>query len=272
MPVSKPNCYYFTMKYAACIEYDGTPYCGWQRLSHAPSVQAEVESALSKVANHRIDLTCAGRTDSGVHALGQIIHFESDADRDEKAWRMGCNTNLPDDIVLRWIQPAKVDFHARFSALSRRYRYIISNHKTRPAILNNKVCWFRDALNEKIMQQAANYLLGENDFSSFRAAGCQAKHAMRELQQISVTRDGDFIYIDIVANAFLHHMVRNIVGSLFEVGNGGRSPEWFAELLEIKDRTRAGITAPANGLYFVSVEYPEKFGFPEVPQPPIFGF
>lgn len=259
------------MKYAACIEYDGTPYCGWQRLSHAPSVQAEVESALSQVANHTVELTCAGRTDSGVHGIGQIVHFESDAKREEKAWRMGCNTNLPDDIALRWIQPISDDFHARFSALSRRYRYIISNHKTRPALLNNKVCWMRNGLDENAMQTAANHLLGENDFSSFRASGCQAKHAMRELQDITVTRDGDYVYVDIVANAFLHHMVRNIVGSLFEVGSGERHSDWFLELLNIKDRTQAGITAPACGLYFVSVKYPEEFDLPNVPKAPIFG-
>lgn len=259
------------MKYAACIEYDGTAYFGWQRLSHGPSVQTEIESAISKVANHSVQLTCAGRTDSGVHAIGQVVHFESDAERDEKAWRMGCNTNLPDDIVLRWIQPVDEEFHARFSALSRRYRYIILNQKTRPALLNNRVCWFRDSLNETVMQQAAEYLYGENDFSSFRAAGCQAKHAMRELQEIKVSRDGDFIYVDIVANAFLHHMVRNIVGSLFEVGTGEQSPEWFADLLDIRDRTQAGVTAPASGLYFVSVEYPDIFGLPKVAEPPFFG-
>ena len=259
------------MKYAACIEYDGTPYFGWQRLSHGPSVQTEVERAISKVANHNVHLTCAGRTDSGVHAIGQVVHFESDAERDEKAWRMGCNTNLPDDIALRWIQPVDEEFHARFSALSRRYRYIILNQKTRPALLNKRVCWFRDPLNETDMQQAAEYLYGENDFSSFRAAGCQAKHAMRELQEIKVNRDGDFIYVDIVANAFLHHMVRNNVGSLFEVGTGEQSPEWFSDLLDIRDRTKAGVTAPASGLYFVSVEYPEKFGLPKVAEPPYFG-
>lgn len=258
------------IKYAACIEYDGTNYCGWQRLSHAPSIQAEVEKALSFVANHPVDLTCSGRTDSGVHGIGQIVHFDSDAVRNEKAWRMGCNTNLPDDIALRWIQPIADDFHARFSARSRRYRYIILNHHVRPALLNNKVCWYRDALDEERMQIAANFLLGENDFSSFRAAGCQAKHAMRELQDIHISREGRFIYIDIVANAFLHHMVRNIVGSLFEVGDGRRPPEWFSELLNVKDRTKAGVTAPACGLYFVSVQYPAKFHLPEVFSAPVF--
>ena len=259
------------MKYAACIEYIGTAYFGWQRLSHGPSVQGEVEKALSSLANHKIELTCSGRTDSGVHGIGQIVHFESDAARDEKAWIMGTNTNLPDDIALRWIQVVDDEFHARFTARSRRYRYIILNQKTRPALLDKKVCWFRYQLDESAMQDAATRLLGENDFSSFRAAGCQAKHAMRELQEITVTREHQYIYVDIVANAFLHHMVRNIVGSLFQIGTGDRSPQWFAELLEIKDRTQAGITAPACGLYFVSVEYPEKFNLPEVASPPFFG-
>ena len=260
------------MKYAACIEYDGTEYFGWQRLSHGPSVQGEVEQSLSTVANHNVEVTCAGRTDSGVHGIGQIIHFESDAERAQKAWQLGCNTNLPDDISMRWIQPVTDEFHARFSATSRRYRYIILNQITRPAIIYNKVCWYKEELDAELMHQAAQLLLGENDFSSFRAAGCQAKHAMRELQQISVSRDGNYVYVDIVANAFLHHMVRNIVGSLFEVGKQAQPLEWFTELLELKDRNQAGITAPACGLYFVSVAYPLEFGFPEVSKPPVFGF
>lgn len=258
------------MRYAACIEYNGTAYCGWQKLSHSPSVQEEVEKALSSVANHVVNLTCSGRTDSGVHGIGQVVHFDSDAQRNEKAWRMGCNTNLPDDIVLRWIVPIEDSFHARFSAVSRRYRYIILNHQIRPALLHKKVCWYRDPLDEKRMQDAATHLLGENDFSSFRAAGCQAKHAMRELQEITVSREGHYVYIDIIANAFLHHMVRNIVGSLFEVGDGRHQPEWFSELLKVKDRTQAGVTAPACGLYFVSVEYPSEFQLGEIFKPPTF--
>lgn len=261
------------MKYAACIEYDGTSYNGWQRQGHAPSVQEEVEKALSKLANHPIDITCAGRTDSGVHAIGQVVHFESDAKRDEKAWRMGSNTNLPDDIALRWIQPVDDDFNARFSATARTYRYIILNQRTRPALLQNRVYWHylaKQPLDEDLMNKAAQHLLGENDFSSFRAAGCQAKHAMRFMESIGVSRSGDFIYVDIKANAFLHHMVRNIVGSLLEVGCGERPPEWFAELMEIKDRNQAGITAVASGLYFVSVDYPQEFGLPYNLKPPVF--
>lgn len=262
------------MKYVACIEYDGTPYKGWQRQSHAPSVQEEVEKALSQLANHSIDINCAGRTDSGVHALGQVIHFESDAERDEKAWRMGCNTNLPDDIALRWIQPVNDDFHARFSATARTYRYIILNQKTRPALLQNRVYWhhlLNQPLDEFKMHQAAQHLLGENDFSSFRAAGCQAKHAMRFMQSITVSRSCDFIYVDIKANAFLHHMVRNIVGSLLEIGSGEKPPEWFAELLHLKDRNQAGITAIASGLYFVSVDYPAEYVLPKQFQAPVYG-
>jgi tRNA pseudouridine38-40 synthase len=251
------------MKYALCVEYDGTSYCGWQKLSHAPSVQQEVEKSLSKVANHTVDVVCAGRTDSGVHGIGQVIHFESDSERNDKAWLLGGNTNLPHNISFQWIKKVADDFHARFSALDRCYRYIILNKKARSALLHQRVAWFHTLLDEKKMQQAADKLIGEMDYSSFRASGCQARHARREIKEIKITRHGDFIYIDICANAFLHHMVRNIVGSLFDVGTGIKSPQWFAELVEIKDRTQAGVTAPACGLYFVSVTYPEKYQLPE---------
>ncbi|MCK5896252.1 MAG: tRNA pseudouridine(38-40) synthase TruA, partial [Cocleimonas sp.] len=187
------------MKYALCVEYDGTLYCGWQKLSHAPSVQQEVEKALSTVANHTIDVVCAGRTDSGVHGIGQIVHFESDAIRNDKAWLLGGNTNLPFSIAFQWIKEVADDFHARFSALERRYRYIVFNQKMRPALLQKRVTWFHSYLNEEKMQQAANYLLGERDFSSFRASGCQAKHAKREIKEITISRQGDYLYIDIYA-------------------------------------------------------------------------
>ncbi len=241
------------------MEYDGTAYCGWQRLSHAPSVQEEVEKALSYIANEKIDVVCSGRTDSGVHGIGQIIHFETDVDRNEKAWRMGANTKLPDDIAIRWVSAVDDDFHARFSALSRHYRYIILNRRSRPALLRHQVCWFPYALNAEKMHQAAQALVGEQDFTSFRASGCQAKHAKRHVQKVSVKRDGDYIYIDIQANAFLHHMVRNIAGSLLAIGQEKQPINWIAELLKQQDRTIAGATAAASGLYFVSVQYPEKF-------------
>ena len=251
------------MKYAVCVEYDGTPYCGWQKLSHSPSVQEEVEKALSKVANHSVDIVCAGRTDSGVHGIGQVIHFESESLRNDKAWLLGGNTNLPSAIGLRWIRAVEPDFHARFSALERNYRYIVLNRKMRPSLLHNRVTWYHQVLDEVKMQRAADILIGEYDFSSFRASGCQARHAIREIKNINISRKGDYIYIDICANAFLHHMVRNIVGSLFEVGSGAKPAEWFSELLLAKDRTQAGITASACGLYFVNVRYPKKYKLPE---------
>ena len=247
------------MKIAACIEYKGTAYCGWQRQAHAPSVQEEVEKALSKIANTPIAIYCAGRTDTGVHGIGQVIHFATDAERDQRAWQRGTNTHLPYDITVRWARPISEDFHARFSALSRHYRYIILNRDSRSAILHQQVYWHRPVLNADKMHCAAQALLGKQDFTSFRATACQAPHPIREMQKITVQRDGDFIYIDIQANAFLHHMVRNIVGSLLAIGHNKQSTDWLAELLQQKDRTLAAATAPACGLYFIAVDYPEKF-------------
>ena len=248
------------MKFAACVEYDGTSYYGWQRLTIGPSVQKEVEKALSSIANEKVEVVCAGRTDSGVHGLGQIIHFETTAPRTVKAWRMGANTQLPDDISIRWVGAVSDDFHARFSALSRSYRYVILNRQSRPAVLHKQVHWFSHRLDAERMHEAAQALLGEHDFTSFRASGCQAKHAVREMQKVNVKREGEFIYIDVQANAFLHHMVRNIVGSLIPIGQSKQAISWMADLLEQQDRTVAGATAAASGLYFVSVVYPEKFG------------
>ncbi|MEZ5451279.1 MAG: tRNA pseudouridine(38-40) synthase TruA [Thiothrix sp.] len=250
------------MKFAACIEYDGSPFYGWQRLSHAPTVQEHVEQALSQVAAEPIQVVCAGRTDTGVHGLGQIIHFETSAERLQRGWLFGSNAHLPDGIAMRWIQPVVEDFHARFSADSRRYRYIILNRQARPALLHKRVHWQHGELDAAAMHQAAQVLVGEQDFSSFRAAGCQARHAIREITEIQVSREQNFIHVDIAANAFLHHMVRNIVGSLLKVGAGERPLEWIAELLALRDRTQAGMTAPAAGLYFVHVAYPEVFGLP----------
>jgi tRNA pseudouridine38-40 synthase len=247
------------MRIAACIEYNGAVYCGWQRLGHAPSVQEEVEKALSSIANEAIETTCAGRTDSGVHATSQIIHFDTQAERENRGWLFGTNTKLPDDIAVRWAKPVDDQFHARFSALHRRYRYVILNRLARPGLLNKRVAWVYPTLDEQKMHQAAQALLGEQDFSSFRAAGCQAKHAMRNIQAVNVSRSGDYVYVDIQANAFLYHMVRNIVGSLLLIGRGEKEVQWIAELLSQQDRTQAGATAPAGGLYFVHVEYPSNF-------------
>lgn len=258
------------MKIAACVEYDGTAYCGWQRLSHAPSVQATVEKALSTIANQSIGVICAGRTDSGVHAVGQVIHFETNVTRTMRSWLRGTNSNLPDDITLRWVKQVDDDFHARFSAYERQYRYIILNRKARPALQYRHMTWVFDPLDVKIMHQAAQLLLGEKDFSSFRASGCQARHAVREILSVRVMRDDELIYIDIAANAFLHHMVRNIVGTLIEVGRGKRSVEQFANLIVLKDRNQAGMTAAAKGLYFVSVSYPDVFTIPKNKRLPVY--
>ena len=258
------------MRFVACIEYNGTAYCGWQRLSHAQSVQEEVEKALSKVANQQIEVTCAGRTDSGVHALGQIIHFDTDVERPLKAWMFGANTNLPDDIAVRWVKKSEASFNARFSANLRRYRYVILNRKARPALFNQQVSWIYEPLDTAAMHRAAQALVGEHDFSSFQAASCQSRHARREIKEVNVSRDGDYVYIDVAANAFLHHMVRNIVGSLVMVGKGVWKVEFMGELLLLKDRKKAGPTARARGLYFVHVHYPPEWMMSDTYKLPIF--
>ncbi len=254
------------MKLAACVEYDGTDFHGWQTQNcGCRTVQSEVEAALSIVANSPVSITCSGRTDAGVHGYGQIIHFETEAVRNERSWILGVNSNLPRDIGVSWVKPVKEDFNARFTALSRRYRYVIYQSMVRPAILRSKVAWSLRNLDADAMHEAAQVLIGEKDFSSFRAAGCQASHPRREVQFVNVSSAGDFTYIDIQANAFLHHMVRNIAGVLMKVGDGRKSIGWVKEVLDAKCRTAADITAPAQGLYFVSVKYPEEYSIPESP-------
>jgi len=259
------------VRIAAGVEYLGTEYAGWQRQAHAPSVQARVEQALSRVADHEVTVHCAGRTDSGVHAQGQVIHFDTPAQRSERSWLLGSNTHLPDDIALRWVRGVSEAFHARFRATERRYRYVILNRSSRSALLAGRVALLRQTLDVEAMSRALAPLLGEHDFSSFRARGCQARHPNRYVSFVSATRQGDLVYIDISANAFLHHMVRNIVGSLLQVGKGERPVEWMAELLALRDRSMAGVTAPAQGLYLVDVRYPEYFGLPGGPAPLGFG-
>lgn len=243
------------MKWALTLEYDGARYCGWQRQSHAPSVQAQVEKAISQIAAHEVEVFCAGRTDTGVHATGQVIHFDSSVMRDQKAWTMGVNALLPSDIAIRSAKPVPDDFHARFSAKARRYCYVIYNHRLRSAILPHGITHYPLPLNEQKMQQAAQALIGEHDFTSFRSSQCQSHTPNRNVHFIQVTRKGDYIFIDIQANAFLHHMVRNIVGSLCLVGQDLKPVDWLADLLRLKDRTQAGITAKANGLYLTNVLY-----------------
>ena len=249
------------MKFALGIEYDGSRFAGWQMQKHGTrTVQECVEIALSSVANQSVQVVCAGRTDTGVHATGQVVHFECDSPRQEKAWVMGVNTQLPDDISSIWAQPVADDFSARFSATARQYRYIILNRQARPAILNKKVTWKHGGFNVDAMHKAAQSLLGEQDFTSFRSSACQADHAMRNVHWVKVSREGDYIYIDIEANAFLHHMVRNIVGSLIMIGQGVEAVSWMSDLMRCKDRNQAGPTAPADGLYMVKVSYPQETG------------
>lgn len=250
------------MRWAVGVEYDGAPYAGWQAQPHAPSVQAELERALSGVANHGVQVHAAGRTDAGVHALGQVVHFDSPATRKPYAWVLGCNTTLPGSISVRWAQLVSADFHARYSARARSYRYVIFNARARSAVFAPRSAWWSYALDADAMHTAAQHLLGEQDFSSFRAAECQSRTPMRRMDAISVRRNGSFVVVDITANAFVHHMVRNIVGSLFQVGQGKRSADWMAELLAARDRKVAGMTAPAAGLYLTHVSYPDDFEIP----------
>jgi tRNA pseudouridine38-40 synthase len=244
------------------IEYDGSAYSGWQAQGHARSVQAELEAALARVADHPVALTAAGRTDAGVHALAQVAHFDSDAPRPLLAWVFGTNAWTPNDISVLWSREVSGDFHARFSAVSRTYVYRILSRPIRPALDRQRVCWRKRELDADRMHLAAQALLGEHDFSAFRAAECQSRSPTRRVEAIDVTRSGDEITIEIRANAFLHHMVRNVAGSLLAVGCGDRPVEWIAEVLAGRDRTRAGVTAPPAGLYFAGVEYPPGFGLP----------
>lgn len=258
------------MKIALGIQYNGKAYFGWQRQEHIPSVQEELERAISIVANEPCQIFCAGRTDSGVHATGQVIHFETNAVRPEKAWCFGVNANLPDDISVSWARVVEEDFHARFSATARRYRYILYSNKLRSAILPTGITHCHLKLDHQLMYQAGQALLGENDFSSFRAAQCQSHTPFRNVHHLKVVRQGQYIIVDIQANAFVHHMVRNIVGSLIEVGAGHQPPEWIAWLLAQKDRTLAAPTAKPEGLYLVDVHYPERFNLPKMPLGPLF--
>lgn len=252
------------------IEYDGAAHYGWQRQREVPSVQQYLEKALSTVANMPIQVQCAGRTDAGVHATGQVVHFDCEQPRPERAWTLGVNANLPDSIAVTWATSVNDDFHARFSATHRRYRYVILNAKMRPAILHNGVTHVHRHLDEARMHEAAQALLGEQDFTSFRAALCQSNTPFRNVTNVSVTRHGRYVVIDIRANAFLHHMVRNITGALIEIGTNSQPVDWIAHLLSLKDRSKSAATAKPNGLYLVDVTYPEEAGLPRFPLGPLF--
>lgn len=244
-------------RYAIGIEYDGSAFCGWQIQSHSPSVQQALNEALSAVANTALECTGAGRTDTGVHAIAQVAHFESDVTRSLRSWLLGLNSNLPTEVSVTWIVPVDAEFHARFSALSRSYRYVIFNRPARSPLERGRAWWIYQPVDHARMQIAANHLLGEHDFSSFRASSCQAHSPVRTMQLLDVQRQGEFITVDCRANAFLHHMVRNVVGSLVKVGRGEESEEWLADTLAACDRRVSGITAPAAGLTLTRVEYPD---------------
>lgn len=251
------------MRYALGLEYDGAGFFGWQRQSNTASVQQSVEKALAEVANHPVTVICAGRTDTGVHARGQVVHFDSTSQRSARQWMLGINSNLPVAVRTIWIREVDDSFHARFSAYSRSYRYSILNRWVRPAIGAAYYGWCRQALDEQHMHAAAQALVGKHDFSAFRSAGCSAQNADREVTAISVQRQQELIVIDITANAFLYRMVRNIVGSLITVGCGEESVQWFKQVLQSRDRKLAGVTAEAQGLCFMSVRYDPKYELPE---------
>ncbi|MES1954769.1 tRNA pseudouridine(38-40) synthase TruA [Salinisphaera hydrothermalis] len=254
------------MRWAACIEYDGSAYSGWQSQPHAPSVQDSLEAALSKVADEPIRTVCSGRTDSGVHAQGQIVHFDTRAERRDRSWLLGTNRWLADDIAPQWFVRVPETFHARFNAVARDYRYWIIDRDAPSALWRNRVWHVHKRLDHDAMHRAAQTLVGRHDFSAFRAAGCQAKSPVRNMHHVTVTRLGDWVRIDVRANAFLHHMVRNIAGTLAVIGRGEADPGWIGELLDQRDRRRAGMTAPAAGLSLRRVHYPEDI---QLPQPPL---
>lgn len=251
------------MKIALGIEYDGSYFYGWQRQTVEPTVQQVLEEALSKVANETITVQCAGRTDTGVHAVGQVVHFETNAERELHSWLLGLNSNLPRQAAVTWVQYVEDEFHARFSAFERTYQYLILNRQARSAIFNQKVTWVPRLLDEHKMQLAANDLIGEHDFNAYRSVHCQANTSNREVKLIEIKRTDDVIITTIKANAFLHHMVRNIMGVLIEIGLGKQNITWAKQVLESLDRTQGGVTAPAAGLYLMSVKYPEKFEIAE---------
>lgn len=250
------------MRIALGIEYSGWNYAGFQRQYHAPAIQNELERALSIIADEPIEIKCAGRTDAGVNATGQVIHFDVTKERPDRAWMLGTNGNLAKDIAVTWAKHVPDDFHARFSARARRYRYILQNTDYRPGILQPGVSLYRGDFDVEKMEDAAQIMLGENDFSSFKSAADENPHAMRNLHFVKVMRRGRYIIFDIQANAFLHHMVRNIVGSLLLVGSGQKDKEWLKMVFEAKNREIAGPTAQAEGLYLVHVTYEDHWQLP----------
>ena len=249
-------------RFAAGIEYDGRAYSGWQIQPGLNTIQETVQRAFARVADAPVECTCAGRTDAGVHALAQVVHFDSDAARSERGWRLGANTYLPPDVSVTWVREVPGHFHARYGALARSYRYFIFNRDSRLALATGRATWERRPLDAARMHEAAQALLGEHDFSAFRAVECQAKSPVRRVERLTVTRRGECVVLDITANAFLHHMVRNIAGLLLSIGQGESPAERVAEVLATRDRRQNAATAPPDGLYLAAVRYPPEFDLP----------
>jgi tRNA pseudouridine38-40 synthase len=247
---------------AAIVEYDGTDYAGWQSQIHAASIQDAVQAAISFVAGHPVVVICAGRTDAGVHSLGQVIHFDTVAQRTPRAWVLGANTKLAPSIALQWAAEVTPGFHARHKAVRRVYRYAILNRSERSALQRTRAAWIHRPLDAAAMHAGAQALVGEHDFSAFRSIECQSKTTIRKIDSIQVSREGDYLWLEIVANAYLHHMVRNIVGTLIDAQREAAPLEAIRKILEGGDRRYAGATAPAAGLYLWRVEYPAVYGIP----------
>jgi tRNA pseudouridine38-40 synthase len=247
------------------VEYDGAGFHGWQTQPHARNVQDVLQAALSRVADHPVEVVAAGRTDTGVHATGQVVHFETFAERSPHAWLLGVNTWLPADVAVQWVRDVPNDFHARYAAIGRSYRYTVLRAGARSALLRERAWWIHRPLDIGAMSAAASYLLGEHDFSAFRAAACQARRPWRHLRRVALLEEGECLHLEFTANAFLHHMVRNLVGALCRVGRGEEAPAWVAGVLAARDRRHAGITAPAQGLCLTAVEYPLRFALPLAP-------
>jgi tRNA pseudouridine38-40 synthase len=258
-------------RFAAGIEYDGRAYSGWQFQPGLKTVQDEVQRALSRVADSQVECVCAGRTDAGVHALAQVVHFDSDAARSERAWRLGTNTYLPGDVSVAWVREVAPHFHARFSATARGYRYVIFNRDSRSALAAGRATWERRPLDAPSMDAAGRVLLGEHDFSAFRAIECQSKSPLRKIERLEVRRQAEWVTLEITANAFLHHMVRNVAGLLMSVGHGESPPERVASVLAGRDRKANAATASPDGLYLAAVRYPGEFGLPAAAEPPATG-
>jgi tRNA pseudouridine38-40 synthase len=258
------------MRIALGLEYDGASFNGWQTQPGGGTVQDALEAALAQMAGAPIRAQCAGRTDTGVHALAQVVHFDTEAERPDSAWVKGVNTHLPRAVAIRWAKRVPDDFHARFGATSRRYDYLLINRPTRPAVWDGRAGWFHLPLEVETMRKAAAQLIGEHDFSALRSAECQAASPVRTLRKLEIARDGEVIRFSLEANAFLHHMVRNIVGCLVYVGKGKYSPTWMAEVLAGRDRAKAAPTFGPQGLYLSGIDYDPRWELPSFRIDPLF--